>query len=205
MSATLTKPELEATPPDNASAIRPSRINVAAAVAALREALSLKQGLEDPLVISIVPGLALVLLADRLTTEQMAHLTGAMAVLEEGERALAPVLGTGQTRPPDSRISPREREVLALVVAGRSNKGIAEALFVSLPTVKSHVASLLTKLDADNRAQLAVIAMQRGLLAEQVFGASCRASPDGWDERRPAPKSSLAIIHSAEATTLMTR
>jgi DNA-binding NarL/FixJ family response regulator len=165
MSATLTKPELEVTPA-NASAIRPFGINVAAAVAALREALSLKQRLEDPLVISIVPGLALVLLADRLTTEQMEHLTGAMAVLEGGERALAPVLGTGQTKPADSRISPREREVLALVVAGRSNKGIAEALFVSLPTVKSHVGSLLTKLDADNRAQLAVIAMQRRLLAE---------------------------------------
>jgi DNA-binding CsgD family transcriptional regulator len=166
MSATLTKPELAATPPANTSAIRPYRITVAAAVAALRDALSLPHGVEDPLVISIVPGLALVLVADRLITEPLAHLTGAMAVLEGAERALAPVLGPGQTRPPDSRISPREREVLALVVAGHSNKGIAEALFVSLPTVKSHVASLLAKLDADNRAHLAVIAMQRGLLAE---------------------------------------
>jgi DNA-binding CsgD family transcriptional regulator len=165
MSATLTKPELEATPA-NASAIRPFRINVAAAVATLREALSLQQRVEDPLVISIVPGLSLVLLADRLTTEVMANLAGAMAVLEEGEReVLAPVLGTVQTRPPDRNISPREREVLALVIAGHSNKEIATALFVSPNTIKTHVTSLLNKLDADNRAHLAVIGMQCGLIA----------------------------------------
>jgi DNA-binding NarL/FixJ family response regulator len=58
------------------------------------------------------------------------------------------------------------RDVLALVVEGRSNKEIAEHLFISLFTVEAHVASLLNKLDADNRAQLAVIAMQRGLLAD---------------------------------------
>jgi DNA-binding NarL/FixJ family response regulator len=58
------------------------------------------------------------------------------------------------------------RDVLALVVEGRSNKEIAEHLSISLFTVEAHVASLLNKLDADNRAQLAVIAMQRGLLAD---------------------------------------
>ena len=58
------------------------------------------------------------------------------------------------------------RDVLALVVEGRSNKEIAEHLFISLFTVEAHGASLLNKLDADNRAQLAVIAMQRGLLAD---------------------------------------
>jgi two-component system, NarL family, response regulator LiaR len=52
---------------------------------------------------------------------------------------------------------------MALVVTERSNTEIAEALFVSPFTVKTHVASLLTKLAVDNRAQLAVIAMQRGL------------------------------------------
>ena len=56
--------------------------------------------------------------------------------------------------------------MLALVAEGRSNKEIAEALFVAPSTVKTHVTSLLTKLDADNRAQLATIAAQRGLLAD---------------------------------------
>ena len=55
--------------------------------------------------------------------------------------------------------------MLALVAEGHSNKAIADALFVSPHTVKSHVAALLTKLDADKRAQLATIAAQRGLLS----------------------------------------
>ena len=90
-----------------------------------------------------------------------------LAVLEDGRGALATwtrVRSTSQQ--PDNLLSPREREVLALVAEGRSNKEIAEALFIAPSTVKSHVASLLTKLDADNRAQLATIAAQRGLLVD---------------------------------------
>jgi DNA-binding NarL/FixJ family response regulator len=63
----------------------------------------------------------------------------------------------------DAVLSPREREVLALVAAGQTNKDIAAALFVSPNTVKTNVASLLTKLHANTRAQLATIAAQRGL------------------------------------------
>ncbi len=59
-------------------------------------------------------------------------------------------------------LSPREQEVLALVAEGRSNKAIAEALFVSSNTVKTHVASLLTKLQADSRVQLAAMATKQG-------------------------------------------
>ena len=58
-------------------------------------------------------------------------------------------------------LSPREREVLALVAEGRSNKAIAAALYLSPNTVKTHVASLLTKLHADTRAQLAAIAARQ--------------------------------------------
>lgn len=59
-------------------------------------------------------------------------------------------------------LSPREREVLALVAEGRSNKAIAEALFVSPNTVKTHVASLLNKHNAASRAQLAAMTAGRG-------------------------------------------
>ena len=52
------------------------------------------------------------------------------------------------------------------MAAGRSNKAIAEVLFVAPSTVKTHVTSILTKLGADNRAQLSTIAAQRGLLAD---------------------------------------
>jgi DNA-binding NarL/FixJ family response regulator len=62
-------------------------------------------------------------------------------------------------------LSMREREVLALVAEGRSNKAIAEALFVSPNTVKTHVASLLSKLRAESRVQLAAMVARRGLVA----------------------------------------
>lgn len=92
----------------------------------------------------------------------------ARALAERLDQALAgmhaahPV--TGRAMGADaSRLSEREREVLAHIAAGRSNKAIAEALFVSPNTVKTHVASLLRKLDAHSRAQLATIAVQCGL------------------------------------------
>jgi DNA-binding NarL/FixJ family response regulator len=60
-------------------------------------------------------------------------------------------------------ISGRELEVLELLAAGRSNKEIARRLDVSPNTVKTHVTSLLHKLQADSRVQLAAIATQHGL------------------------------------------
>jgi DNA-binding NarL/FixJ family response regulator len=60
-------------------------------------------------------------------------------------------------------LSPREREVLALVVEGRTNKAIAEALYVSPNTVKTHVASLLHKFDAGSRARLAALVAGQSL------------------------------------------
>ncbi|MFL5332591.1 MAG: response regulator transcription factor [Geminicoccaceae bacterium] len=61
------------------------------------------------------------------------------------------------------QLSPREREVLALVAGGRTNKAIAEVLYVSPNTVKTHVTALLHKLRAESRVQLAAIATQHGL------------------------------------------
>ena len=102
-------------------------------------------------------------LARALAATFVALVDELLASLEEP--APQRVLRAEQTTPPDGLFSPREREVLAEVAAGRSNKEIAEALVISPFTVKAHVASLLTKLEADNRAHLAVIAMQRGLVA----------------------------------------
>jgi DNA-binding CsgD family transcriptional regulator len=83
----------------------------------------------------------------------------AVAVLTATESGNAErLMSTVEVASRTDALSPREREVLALVAEGRSNKAIAEALFVSPNTVKTHVASLLHKLDADTRAQLAVIA-----------------------------------------------
>jgi DNA-binding NarL/FixJ family response regulator len=62
------------------------------------------------------------------------------------------------------RLSPREREVLKLVAAGRSNKEIGAALKVTERTVKFHVTAIFNKLGAENRAQAVAIAHERGLV-----------------------------------------
>lgn len=62
-------------------------------------------------------------------------------------------------------ITDRELEVLTLVGRGRSNTEIAEELFISAATAKSHVARLFTKLGARDRVQLVIIAYESGLVA----------------------------------------
>jgi DNA-binding NarL/FixJ family response regulator len=55
-------------------------------------------------------------------------------------------------------VTPREREVLALVAAGHTNAEIAAQLCISIGTAKTHVARLLSKLDARDRVQLVILA-----------------------------------------------
>ena len=61
-------------------------------------------------------------------------------------------------------ITPREREVLALIAAGRANKEIAAHLGVSEDTVKRHVSHILEKLDVNDRAQATAEAIRRGIV-----------------------------------------
>lgn len=60
------------------------------------------------------------------------------------------------------KLSKREREVVALVAEGLSNKQIAKRLFISLPTVKDHMHRILVKTDLPNRAAVAA-AVQGGI------------------------------------------
>ena len=61
-------------------------------------------------------------------------------------------------------LSPREREVLQLLVRGQTNRGIAQNLMVSVSTVKIHVEHILAKLGVSDRTQAAVRAIELGLL-----------------------------------------
>jgi DNA-binding NarL/FixJ family response regulator/predicted nucleic acid-binding protein len=88
-------------------------------------------------------------------------------------RLMARVAGSGSDRRARARerlalLNDREREVAVAVGQGRSNAEIGAVLFLSAPTVKTHVSSILTKLDLDNRVQIAVLAHDAGLLDEQA-------------------------------------
>jgi DNA-binding NarL/FixJ family response regulator len=60
-------------------------------------------------------------------------------------------------------LTPREVEVLALVTAGRSNRQIAQALFISPKTASVHVSNILAKLGVAGRVEAAAIAHRQGL------------------------------------------
>jgi DNA-binding NarL/FixJ family response regulator len=111
-----------------------------------------------------------------------ADLVTAVRVVAAGEALLAPrltrrlieafVAGLGAEpggAPPEvmaavDTLTPREREVLALVGSGLSNAEIAERLVLSPLTAKTHVARLFSKLGARDRAQLVVVAYESGLV-----------------------------------------
>ena len=75
-----------------------------------------------------------------------------------------PPPGAGERPAALRELSERELEVLRHVGRGRSNAEIADALVISLPTVKTHVRSVLRKLGARDRVQAVVLAYETGLL-----------------------------------------
>ncbi len=64
----------------------------------------------------------------------------------------------------DGRLTPREREVLTLVAAGRTNRAIADALVISEKTVARHVSNIFTKLGVSSRAAATAYAYDQGLV-----------------------------------------
>ena len=75
---------------------------------------------------------------------------------------LLPRLTRSRGRNPD--LTPREREVLALIVQGKANQQIAEELVLSRDTIRNHVASILTKLGAHSKLEAAAVAVKRGII-----------------------------------------
>jgi DNA-binding NarL/FixJ family response regulator len=84
-------------------------------------------------------------------------------VLLTPDVAAALVAGDLPTADAGTRLTEREREVLAEIARGRSNREIARALVLSEKTVKTHVSSILMKLDLQDRTQAALYAVRHNL------------------------------------------
>jgi DNA-binding NarL/FixJ family response regulator len=109
---------------------------------------------------------------------QPSQLVDAIRVVAAGEALLAPTvtrrlldrfadtLQADDGTPPPSldSLTEREREVLKLLASGLSNAELAERLFLSETTVKSHISSVLRKLDLRDRVQAVVLAYEAGLV-----------------------------------------
>ncbi len=93
------------------------------------------------------------------------ELLAALRAVAQGRRSLAPEL---ERRLAELRRGPsitsREREILALIAAGRANKEIAAGLGISEDTVKRHVSHILEKLNVHDRAQATAEALRRGII-----------------------------------------
>jgi len=106
------------------------------------------------------------LLKDRVTdvelfVDAVRRVAAGATVLDP--QVVAALMTNAHERGPVGRLTPREREVLALIAEGRSNAAIATALVVSEKAVGKHINNILTKLDLppaadDNRRVLAVLA-----------------------------------------------
>jgi len=91
------------------------------------------------------------LLAPSVTRRLIAHFTGRARAPSKADRRL-------------EELTEREQEVLSLVAHGLSNAELAETLHVSLPTAKTHVSRILTKLGVRDRTQLVILAYELGLV-----------------------------------------
>jgi DNA-binding NarL/FixJ family response regulator len=101
--------------------------------------------------------------------EPLDELMEGVAVLSNGgrylSRAVARRMAESLTR---ASLTPREMDVLRLLVAGECNKAIARQLDIEVGTVKTHVSTIIGKLDVTSRTQAAAVAVSRGLVEERT-------------------------------------
>lgn len=122
---------------------------------------------EEELVQGALQAGAIGYLLKNVTADELA---AAIRAAHAGQPTLAPeatrALIHAATKPPEPQfdLTPRELEVLALVVQGLSNGEIAAKLKVSQPTVKFHVSSILSKLGVGSRTEATAVAVQQKLI-----------------------------------------
>ncbi|HHX77826.1 MAG TPA: response regulator transcription factor [Firmicutes bacterium] len=97
------------------------------------------------------------------------ELISSIRLVAKGRRYYDPIImqqameDSGEEEDRLSGLTARERDVLAALAQGKSNKAIADSLFISEHTVKKHIGQILTKLELRDRTQAALFAVSKGL------------------------------------------
>ena len=106
-----------------------------------------------------------------LKTSTAREIADAIQATQRGERVLEPEVTTKivqQATKPRKELhedlTKREQEVLLLISEGKSNQEIADQLFITLKTVKTHVSNILAKLEVEDRTQAAIYAFKHHLV-----------------------------------------
>ena len=94
----------------------------------------------------------------------------AIAEVQAMEPLAEAVAGSATRHGPGVALSPRERDVLRLLVLGQTDREIAETLYLSVRTVERHVARILAKLDVRTRTAAAATAIAAGLVSPNPPG-----------------------------------
>jgi DNA-binding NarL/FixJ family response regulator len=115
--------------------------------------------LKDTLPVDLLAAVRVVAAGDALLAPSITR-----RLIEEFATAGHDITAPSAPHPGIADLTDREREILLAVAAGMSNAEIAETMFISHATAKTHVSRLLTKLDARDRAQLVMIAYESGVV-----------------------------------------
>ncbi|MGM0215634.1 response regulator [Enterococcus sp. AZ109] len=107
-----------------------------------------------------------------LKTSTAHEIADAIRATYKGERVLEPEVTTKMMEQLSNRnrhvlheeLTNREQEILLLIAQGMSNQEIADELFITLKTVKTHVSNILAKLEVEDRTQAAIYAFKHGLI-----------------------------------------
>jgi two-component system, NarL family, response regulator LiaR len=123
---------------------------------------------EEQLVHGVLAAGAISYLLKNVSSDELARaireaVSGRSTLSPEAARVL--VQATRPTKQPGFDLTERELEVLGLVVQGQSNQQIADALVISIATVKAHISSILSKLQVSSRAEASAYAIKHKIVA----------------------------------------